>query len=73
MASTTPWFAWNKPLKPLSVTVSSTAGLACRIPSTCAWYSCICAGDEPSCAMNTPRMNELSPTGKKALGTMSNR
>src|SRR4029077_10316898 len=30
-------------------------------------------GDEPSWAMNTPWMNELSPMGKKAFGTMLNR
>ena len=27
-------------------------------------------GDDPSCATITPRMKELSPTGRKALGTM---
>ena len=32
------------------------------------WMRCICSGEEPSWAINTPQMNELSPDGQERLG-----
>src|SRR5215475_9996150 len=64
-----PWFEERKALRPVTVIDRSTLGSAWIAWLTLSWSDCICCGEEPSCAMNTPFTTPLSPGGRKVLGT----
>jgi hypothetical protein len=67
-----PWFDARNPVAPVIVKSVTTLGSLCNISSTRSWYSRICFGEEPSRAMNAPKITPLSPGGRNVFGTSMN-